>query len=196
MTLGAKSVCLIAIVGSESTGKTTLAEALAAHFDGEIVREYLREFCEIQQRTPTLIEQSLIVATQLTHEANALDRAAKSGATWVICDTAPLQTAVYSEFVFGDTSLYQHALSAHRRYSHTLLLLPDIGWQADGLQRDGAKVQQPVTELLRAQLIAAELPFTEISGTGLSRLNAAIAALTARCALEPLDSTDTGAKSG
>ncbi|TAG47851.1 MAG: nicotinamide-nucleotide adenylyltransferase [Betaproteobacteria bacterium] len=195
MTLGAKSVRLIAVVGAESTGKTTLTETLAQHFDGEIVPEYLREFCEIQQRTPTLIEQSLIVATQLTHEANALDRAAKSGAAWVICDTAPLQTAVYSEFVFDDTSLYPQALAAHRRYSHTLLLLPDIGWQADGLQRDGAQVQQPVTELLRAQLIAAELPFTEVGGAGLSRVNAAIDALSSRRTREPLDSTDTGAKS-
>jgi nicotinamide riboside kinase len=179
VSLPLQSVQLIAIVGAESTGKTTLAAELAGHFNTEFVPEYLREFCDQHQRTPMQSEQRSIVATQLEREQLAIERATTRGATYLFCDTAPLQTAVYSEIVFTDASLYADAVESHRRYRHTLLLLPDIGWQADGLQRDGAHVQQPVTDLLRSHLISADLAFTEIGGVGDERLRKALQVLSA-----------------
>jgi nicotinamide riboside kinase len=40
----------VAILGAESTGKSTLAEALAMYYDTVWVPEYLREFVEVQGR--------------------------------------------------------------------------------------------------------------------------------------------------
>jgi nicotinamide riboside kinase len=171
------SVRLIAILGAESTGKTTLAAELAAHFHTEFVPEFLREFCDLHRRPPTQSEQRSIMATQLEREQSAVARATAAGATVVFCDTAPLQTAVYSEIVFGDTSLYAIATESHRRYRHTLLLLPDIGWQADGPQRDGPQVQQPVTALLRSALTCAVMRFSEIGGAGSDRFLASLRAI-------------------
>src|SRR5450755_754964 len=103
---------VVVLLGAESTGKTTLARELAAALAarGEIVAcvdEYLREFCAGRGRTPRRDEQSGIAAQQSERIA-----AASARADIVIADTSALMIAVYSELVFGDTSLYAGALAA------------------------------------------------------------------------------------
>ena len=170
---------LICIIGAESTGKTTLARLLAAHFDSPWVPEYLREFCESHGRTPTRDEQAQIIETQQQSVQTAQHAAAEQGAPFVFCDTAPLLTAIYSDFIFGDTSLYVRARSLHARYALTLLLAPDIAWVADGLQRDGEQVRAPVTQMIERELAALTQPVSTVTGQGSARLHAAIEAVTA-----------------
>ena len=170
---------LICIIGAESTGKTTLARLLAAHSESLWVPEYLRAFCEIQGRTPTRDEQTQIIETQQQSVQAAQQAAAAQGAPFVFCDTAPLLTAVYSDFVFGDASLYVRARSLHAHYALTLLLAPDIAWVADGLQRDGEQVRGPVTQMLIRELAALTQPVSTVTGQGSARLHAAIEAVTA-----------------
>ncbi len=169
---------LICLIGAESTGKTTLAQKLAAHFDGPWVPEYLREFCESRRRTPTRDEQSLILETQVIHESAALISARNGNAPYVFCDTAPLLTAIYSDFVFGDQSLLPRARSLQMRYALTLVLEPDIAWVADE-QRDGAHVRQPITAMIASELAALNVPTAKIGGHGEVRFMAALSAITA-----------------
>jgi nicotinamide riboside kinase len=163
----------IAILGAESTGKTTLAEALARETHGLWVPEYLREFCDVHARTPTREEQVSILETQVARENEAHRRAADQGLRGVFCDTAPLLTAVYSDYVFGDHSLYPRAAELHRRYALTLLLDTDLAWVADGIQREGAHVREPVDSLIKAALDSNELPYVRLSGGGHERTLAA-----------------------
>ena len=169
---------LIGLIGAESTGKTTLARALAAHFTCPWVPEYLREFCESRGRTPTRDEQSLILETQVIHEAAAWANARDTAAPYVFCDTAPLLTAIYSNFVFRDESLFPRARSLHARYALTLALEADIAWVADA-QRDGAHVRQPITDMIARELATLALPTLKISGHGDARLASALAAIAA-----------------
>jgi nicotinamide riboside kinase len=159
----------VCILGAESTGKTTLARGLAAHFNAPWVPEYLREFCDTQQRTPSPHEQSHIIDTQVARESAALVHAAALGAAWVFCDTAPLLTAIYSEFVFADCSLLATARILHQRYATSLLLAPDIRWVADGLQRDGEQVREPITHMIERELIKADAPFQWLRGERLQQ---------------------------
>ncbi len=170
---------LICVIGAESTGKTTLAQTLAAHFNGPWVPEYLRAFCESRGRTPTRDEQSLILETQLIDESVARVAARQQRAPYVFCDTAPLLTAIYSDYVFGDTSLYARARTLHARYALTLLLEPDIAWVADGMQRDGDHVREPITQLIASELKRMNVDAARIGGTGAARLVAALSAVTA-----------------
>ncbi len=172
----ARAIC---IIGAESTGKTTLARLLAAHFDCPWVPEYLREFCEAHGRTPMRDEQMHILETQHVSVQSAQLAARRRGAPFVFCDTAPLLTAIYSEFVFGDAALYARAREMHASYALTLLLAPDIAWVADGLQRDGEQVRGPVTQMLIRELAALPQPVTTIAGQGGARLSAAVEAVTA-----------------
>jgi nicotinamide riboside kinase len=168
---------VITIVGAESTGKTTLAAELAhalAQQGNRVARvdEYLREFCVIQGRTPAVNEQLDIAREQ----ARRIEAAAATHDV-VVADTSALMIAVYSEWVFGDTSLYAEAEALQARYTHTLVTALDLPWQADGLQRDGPHVRVPVTELLRASLARAGVPYAVVSGTGRDRLASALAAV-------------------
>ena len=101
-----------------------------------------------------------------------------ANAPYVFCDTAPLLTAIYSEFVFNDQSLFPRARALHARYALTLMLKPDIAWVADE-QRDGAHVQQPITDMISNELTALNLPTARISGQSDARFASALAAITA-----------------
>ncbi|HSN32275.1 MAG TPA: ATP-binding protein [Ideonella sp.] len=169
---------VVAVLGAESTGKTTLVESLAetlrtAGHDAVAVAETLREFCDREQRTPRSDEQAAIAALHSRRiEAAALGHAI------VLADTTALQTAVYSEQVFGDRSLYEHALAWHRERVHlTLLTALDLPWRSDGLQRDGPHVREPVDALLRAALARGGIGFSIVAGLGAPRHDAAFAAL-------------------
>lgn len=167
---------VIALLGAESTGKTTLArrlgEALAApERSVAVVTEYLREFCDRHGRTPRRDEQAGIAAEQTRRIAAAADTH-----DIVVADTSALMIAVYSDQVFGDTSLYADALGTHARCDLTLLTAIDLPWLADGLNRDGPHVRAPVDAKVRAALASANLPFAVVGGQGEARLANALAA--------------------
>ncbi len=168
---------LICLLGAESTGKTTLARQLAAHFECPWVPEHLRAFCDERGRTPTREEQSEVLETQHRQVLAAREVARQNSAPFVFCDTAPLLTAIYSDFVFGDPSLYAHARALHASYGLTLFMAPDIDWVADGLQRDGAHVRAPVSQLIASELAAMALPYVTIAGQGEQRFKSALQAL-------------------
>lgn len=174
---------VLALLGAESTGKSTLAEQLSHSLATRGLRvtrvdEYLREFCDRHGRTPTCAEQPLIAAEQARRiAAAARPGPSGQGPDWVVADTSPLLTAVYSETVFGDRSLYPEAQALHaRQVNLTLLTALDLPWQADGLQRDGPHVRQPVDVLLRRALVAGGIGFSVVAGQGRARLAAALAA--------------------
>lgn len=161
--------CVIALLGAESTGKTELARALVQRMQergiaATLVGEYLREWCDREGRTPRPNEQRAIANEQ----TRRIDAAAASGV--VVADTTALMTAVYSEQLFGDNSLYADALAAQRRYAITLLTALDIPWVADAL-RDGDHARDPTDTLVRAALTGARLSFAVVHGTGGERLS-------------------------
>lgn len=173
---------VVAIVGAESSGKTTLAAALhvrlaAAGLRAARVDEALREFCARQGRTPHADEQAAIAEEQ----TRRIEQAARTH-EFVVADTTALMTAVYSELVFGDRSLYARAEAAHRRCDLTLLMALDLPWQADGLQRDGAHVRAPVDALLRAALARTGQGYSVVAGRDDARAESAWRALQHRLA--------------
>jgi nicotinamide riboside kinase len=180
---------VIALLGAESTGKTTLAHALAQTLAGEgrdvaVVPEYLREFCDTHGRTPRIDEQRSIAAEQMRRIA-----AAAAAHAVVIADTTALMIAVYSDQVFGDTSLYADAQAAHAQGCDlTLLTALDLPWQADGLQRDGPQVREPVDAKVRAALARAAVPYAVVFGSGETRADAALAAVRRALAGPPAES--------
>lgn len=173
---------VVAVLGAESTGKTTLCEALARRFsalpgwaahDVGLVGEALRQFCERTGRTPTPGEQPGLAELQMQRIAEAARRHRV-----VIADTSAVMTAVYSVFVFGDRSLQAAAAQAHRGLvDQTLVTALDLPWVPDGHQRDGPHVREPVDRLLRAALGEAGIVHAVIGGQGERRVEAAWRAL-------------------
>ena len=173
---------VVALLGAESTGKTTLAAEIGAALAAQdlrvaVVGEALREFCDANGRTPRRDEQAAIAAAQSARIETAAARH-----DIVVADTSALMIAVYSDFVFADASLYPSALAAQRRFDLTLVTELDLPWQPDGLQRDGAHVRAPVDALLRSALAGADIAFTTIAGIGRERVEAALRAIDAALA--------------
>jgi nicotinamide riboside kinase len=170
---------VIAVLGAESTGKTTLAAALAERLAHETglrctwIDEWLRRWCEREGRTPRADEQAAIA-----HEQHRRIAAAAAGHELVLADTSALQTAVYSRQIFGDRGFDAEAALLHRRDVRlTLLTALDLPWVADGLQRDGEHVRAPVDAALRELLHAHRLPWALVAGSGPARLEAALDAI-------------------
>jgi nicotinamide riboside kinase len=169
----------IAIVGAESTGKTTLAAAVAerlrAQGHGRVawVPEVLRAWCQANGRTPRAHEQGAILRAQherITEAAAAHD--------WVVCDTTALMTAVYSSLIFGDDGLQARAAELHSRHAAvTLLTALDLPWVADPGIRDGPQVREPVDALLRRLMQRHGIAFSVVSGSGERRVQQALDAV-------------------
>jgi len=173
---------VVALLGAESTGKTTLATQVGAAIAARgvsvaVVGEALREFCDVNARTPRRDEQAAIAEAQ----SERIDAAAARHDV-VVADTSALMIAVYSDLVFGDASLYASALAAQRHFDLTLVTALDLPWQPDGLQRDGEHVRVPVDALLRSALASAEIAHTTIAGIGGDRVAAALDAIDAAIA--------------
>ncbi len=171
---------VIAIVGAESTGKSTLALSLAQRIAKETgltcthVDEHLRTWCEQMGRTPRIDEQRGIAQTQQ-------DRIAAAAASHdvVVADTTAVMVAVYSRFVFNDRSLDDWAAAEHARsVQHTLVTALDLPWVADGLQREGEHVRAPVDAMLRELLAAHGIGWSLVVGSGGTRLDNALNAVT------------------
>jgi nicotinamide riboside kinase len=160
----------IAVVGAECVGKTTLCMQLAQQLPGHWLPEYLREFCDRLGRTPQPGEQDHILRTQIEREASAQRQAAEQGVAWLLCDSAPIVTALYSRMLFDDSTLVEAALAHHRGYWATLLLQPDLPWTADGIQRDGPDVRAQFHRLLAQLLRTADIQAHSIEGGGEARI--------------------------
>lgn len=166
----------IALLGAESSGKTQLALDLAAHCraagrTAHVVAEYLREWCDRKGRTPRPDEQEAIAREQ----ARRVDAAPACDV--LIADTTPLMVAIYSALLFDDRSLYGFAGAHQSSYDLTLVMGLDLPWVADGHQRDGPHVREPVDALLRQALYGSATVYGVVYGWQDERLTHALSAI-------------------
>ncbi|WGG52194.1 ATP-binding protein [Rugamonas sp. DEMB1] len=164
----------VAILGTASSGKSTLAAALAARYNTVWVPEYLREFVDTEARVPAAADQFPIARTQLAREEGAAARAN----TYLFCDTTPLMTAVYSRHYFLGIDPQLAVLADQHRdhYDLTLVTAPDIPWVPEGLQRECEQVSRIISGLLMEELAARSIPYQMVAGSVDQRV-AGVAAL-------------------
>jgi len=139
----------VLLLGGECTGKSALAAALADQMLGRpvsVVTEVLRDFTARTGRPPLREEQEEIWRRQ-THTFTEAKRSSTDGGL-VVSDPAPVLTAVYSVQYFDDHSLLTPALEAIDPADVMVLCMPDIPWEADGIQRDGPAARQRTHDLL------------------------------------------------
>jgi HTH-type transcriptional repressor of NAD biosynthesis genes len=153
----------VAILGGESTGKSTLAKQLAANLGTVHVAEYGRELWE--QRNGALRESDMvdIARTQVAREQACADGAHR----FVFCDTTPLTTLLYAQAMFGKAEP-ELALLAERPYHQVLLCAPDIPFVQDGTRRDEAFRQWQHAWYVRT-LGERRIGYTLIHGDGQQR---------------------------
>lgn len=154
----------IAILGAESSGKTTLAEALAKHFCTAWVAEYGRELWDARNGHLNLEDMIQIGAQQVQREEHLASNAHQS----LFCDTTPLTTVFYSEAMFGAVDAGLREL-ARRRYNHVILCSPDFGFVQDGTRQTPA-FQEKQHRWYIESLEASGVNFVIVSGSVAERV--------------------------
>lgn len=152
------------LLGGECTGKTSLARHLThtlvdRHPSGDVVvvPEALRQFVARTGRTPNRDEQRGIWLEQSLALAERCD----GHEGLVICDPAPVMTAVYSVQYFDDDSLLSEALDATDDADLVVWCSPDLPWEPDGFMRDGPQARQRTHEILE-ELVVPKLARTAV----------------------------------
>lgn len=150
----------VAILGAESTGKTTMAQQLAATWHTAWVPEYGRAYCEGRDpRQLTVADFEAIARGQVDAE----EAAARQADRVLICDTDIRTTATWSELVLGSRSPWLAQVAAARRYAHAILLLDDVPWVNDGT-RVLREQRTHHTALLERALEASGQVYTRVGG--------------------------------
>jgi NadR type nicotinamide-nucleotide adenylyltransferase len=168
-----KRVC---VFGPESTGKTTLARDLAAHFDTVWAHEYARPLldrkggvCDYEDLERIALGQAAAEAA-LAYQANRV----------LFTDTDPLTTRIWSEVLFEKVPPVVETLATRHTYDLTLLCDVDVPWVDDDQRFLGGPAErQAFFSRCQEALEARQRPFVRISGDWRSRLAAAVAAVEA-----------------
>ena len=163
----------VAIVGPESSGKSMLAERLAAHFRTVHVPEYGREYCDTRPALGlTLPDFEAIAWSQAVLE----DRMALDANRVLVCDTELHTTATWSDMIAGARPPWLTAAARERPYDLFLLLGDDAPWVQDGTRVLGDRRAEHV-ERLRAELNTGNRKVVELSGTWEERFVGAVRAI-------------------
>jgi NadR type nicotinamide-nucleotide adenylyltransferase len=171
----------VALVGGESTGKSSLARALAARLDTAHVEEYGRELWEERAGWLEFSDLVLIADEQVAREEVAAGKARE----WLFCDTTPLTTLFYSHHMFGCADPALEAL-AGRRYGLTVLCQPDFPFVQDGTRQDAAFRQRQHNWYV-AELTRRKVPFVAAAGGLEERVALVERALSAGAAIRSRD---------
>jgi NadR type nicotinamide-nucleotide adenylyltransferase len=164
----------IALVGPESTGKTTLAQKLAEHFGTVWTPEYGREYVNTHPLNELTLKDIEAIARG---QQAAEERDARRAHKLLFCDTDLLITTLWSRHFFGECPAWIEAAARAAHYDLTLLLTPEVAWVKDE-QRVGQEFSRDFYQNLRRQLISFGRDFTEIKGNDYdARLRDAIAAV-------------------
>ena len=162
------------VTGAESTGSTTLSEALAHEMGCEWVPEYGREYTALRAGGPPAPwhddEFTLIAERQNALENEA---AARSKTGWLVCDTDALATVIWQERYMGRATAPVLAAAAAQIAPYVRILTGDeIPFVDDG-QRDGAHIRHAMQDRFRQALAGPEgggVPWTEVRGSVAERL--------------------------
>ena len=171
------NIIRVVLFGPESTGKTTLSNQLARHYNTvwapEYAREYLQDKWNNERKTCENSDLIPIAKGQMKLENSLAKKADKI----LICDTDLLETKVYSEEYYGgivDEKLDQAAIE--NSYDLYLLTYIDTPWEADD-RRDKPEERLEMFTAFESALKKYNRPYIVLKGNKETRLKDATKAI-------------------
>jgi len=178
-----KPIQKIVVLGPESTGKSTLCAALAAHYQTIWTPEYARQYLTSHGTKYTYDDLLTIAKGQIENEDNAIrlvqhqiaEQPASKNTPKLIVDTDMYVMKVWCEYVFNNC--HHHILEQINQRSYDLYLLCDIDlpWAPDEMREypnEGPRIE--LFTIYKELLINQKTPWGIVSGTGEQRTQNAI----------------------
>ena len=144
----------IIVIGPESSGKTTLCNALSKHFNLPFSKEYAREYLNALKRDYNPDDLLKIAKGQLQTE-NGLQ----------LLDTDLITLKIWSEYKYGscDNWILTQIEKQKPENRFYLLCSPDIPWQADK-QRENPNDREELFEIYKQELDDLEHNYFIVEG--------------------------------
>ncbi len=170
----------IVIIGPESTGKSSLCDQLAQHYNTEWVPEYARAYLLKNGMKYTEADLIKIAKGQLALEDQFIDSIQKKipSPPVLFIDTNMYVMKVWSEFVFQKCDPWIINQLPLRKYDLYLLCNIDLPWIKDELREyPDLQTRKRLYDIYRELLESQTTPWTAISGNYEERLQKAIRAV-------------------
>lgn len=170
----------IAIVGPESTGKSALAQLLAAHYKTRWVPEVARDFLQNLNRNYTAKDVEQIARLQLEKE----EEISKSATGILFCDTTLLVIKIWMENAYGKCPKWILTSIQSRKYDFYLLTDIDLEWQPDPLREHPHK-RQFFKDWYQRELVGMNSRWDWVQGFGECRTANALSILEKQLKIKP-----------
>ena len=171
----------IAIIGPESTGKSTLCEQLAEHYHTLWCPEYAREYLLEHGMRYTYDDLLTIAKGQAALEDEYIQlstgngQLAKNRTYALFIDTDMYVMKVWCEFVFGKCHKYILEQIAARKYDLYFLCNVDLPWTLDPLREyPDLGTRQKLFDIYKGIMLSQPVPWMEIKGDSDERLEMAV----------------------
>ena len=170
-----KPIKKIVVIGPESTGKSTLCQKLAAHYDTLWVPEYAREYLENNgpeyhyNDLLTIAKRQIDLETKITVELdNSLQNNSNNTLNdrpTLFIDTDMYVMKVWAEFVYNQCHNWILNRIAERKYNLYLLCDIDLPWVEDPLREyPDQKIREKLYYFYKELLVNQSTPWCNISG--------------------------------
>jgi NadR type nicotinamide-nucleotide adenylyltransferase len=160
----------IVITGPECTGKSTLAQDLAKHYQTTHIPEYAREYVENLSRPYEYSDVEIIAKRQVQDLKDNMDKA--NG--FLFLDTYLIITKVWFDIVYDECP--EWIIDEIQNCKVDLFLVCDtsLPWLPDKIRENGGEMREILFERYINELEAFNLPYKIVTGTGEERLKSAI----------------------
>lgn len=181
----------VVVIGPESTGKSSLCEQLANHYNTEWVKEYAREYLLTNGTEYSYDDLLEIAKGQLALENVAIElvenktsniSASNSTSQIILLDTNMYVLKVWCEFVFEKCHPWILNQIVENSYDLYLLCDVDLPWVKDELREyPDLEIREKLYHNYKDLLVNQSTPWVNISGNYQQRLENAINAIDSVC---------------
>nr|WP_321232524.1 ATP-binding protein [uncultured Psychroserpens sp.] len=159
----------IVLYGPESTGKSSLAKALAKYYDTVYVDEFSRGYAEAKAEENLKLTKADVLPIAIGQMYSENEQL-KSANRLLICDTDLLETQVYSQFYYnGFCPEIVKKYAQENTYDLYFLTYIDLVWEADGI-RDQPNNRFHLFNRFEQALNDAKKPYVIVKGSFEQRL--------------------------